>query len=76
MKNETEQQPDVTTAVEPAVVTYHGRRTKNLGDYNSISIEVGIHIPCDPKDVDKTYEAARDFVASRMKKEMSFADKS
>ena len=41
----------------PAVVTVKLGFTHNLGDFNSARMDIGFSIPCDPDDVEATYEA-------------------
>lgn len=41
---------------EPAYVTAKAKRTVNLGDYESMSIEVGVTYPCYPEEVDEGME--------------------
>lgn len=40
--------------------------TKNLGNYESASLQVSLHIPCKKEDIDTTFEWGRDWVNNRM----------
>lgn len=42
--------------------------TKNLGDFNSVKVEVSLHMPCEPtkKDVNKTAKRVEDWVNDKM----------
>lgn len=55
---------------QPAIVTRRDRLTKNMGNYESVSIEIGISMPCDPSIVDKAYVDASAWVENRMKTEI------
>ena len=38
--------------LNPAYVTVNGSITKNLGDFNSIRVQVGISLPCEPAELE------------------------
>lgn len=40
--------------------------TINLGDYNSAKVQVSIHIPCKPEDIEEAYEFGRDWVEGKV----------
>jgi hypothetical protein len=52
---------------QPAIVIFKHGETINKGDFNSVRIDVGIHIPCDVADVDQTFEVANEWVEERLK---------
>jgi hypothetical protein len=48
----------------PANVSVGGKVTKNMGNYESVTISVNITIPCDPNDkaIETAYNYASDFI--------------
>lgn len=68
MGEETKELPVGQTLVaEPmALVTVEGRRTINLGNFNSVQIAVGLHWPCSKDDLAAGYEFASDWVSQRI----------
>lgn len=55
---------------EPALVGFGARRTMNLGEFNSLTIEVSIRVPCSPDNVDASYEFAKKWVKERFVREV------
>lgn len=69
--NEVVQVPSKTPAdEEPAWVTYELKRTLKLAEYESLSLRVGITVPCRKKEIQQTYEEARKFVEKRIKERL------
>ena len=56
---------------EPAWVTYELKRTLNLGDYESLSIKVGVTVPCRKKEIPKVYRQAEKFVEKRIDEKLT-----
>ena len=52
--------------VEPAFVRVNAGKTLNLGNYESLRIDVSISLPCLPEDINATYEQAADFAFSKL----------
>ena len=44
--------------------------TLNMGDFESLRIHVGITYPCEPKDIDKTFEIVSKRVENMLKKKI------
>lgn len=51
---------------EPAFVRVAMGQTYNLGNYESLRLDVSVTLPCLPSEVDKTYEEASDFCAEKL----------
>lgn len=51
---------------DPARVRQVRRRTINLGNYESVSIEVGVELPCYVEEIDDASDEASYFVEERM----------
>lgn len=51
---------------EPAFVRVAMGQTYNLGNYESLRLDVSVTLPCLPADVHKTYEEASDFCAEKL----------
>lgn len=43
-------------------------RTVNLGNYNSVRVDVGVELPCMVDEVEKAYDAASEFVGPKFAK--------
>ncbi len=56
-------------------IGYNGRATVNMGDYNSTQIGVSIVLPTTLEELDHAYSAAKNFVDSRLSKEVNEARK-
>lgn len=41
-------------------------QTVNIGNYNSVRFSVSLKMPCEPKDVDSTYEFVKNWVDNKM----------
>lgn len=57
--------------VEPAYIRVGFGKTYNLGDFNSLRIDVAVTMPCHPDEVDKTYRETSDYCADRLAEEES-----
>lgn len=49
-------------------VSFDAGQTINLGDFNSLRVQVGIRVPCDKATLEETYEWATDWVSEKIKK--------
>jgi hypothetical protein len=56
--------------VEPAYVRAGAGVTRNLGDYESLRVDVSITIPCYKEDIERTYDVAADMVAAYLQDEV------
>jgi hypothetical protein len=52
--------------IEPAFVRVSAGKTINLGNFESLRIDVAVTIPCLPSAIDAAYTEASDFVAEKM----------
>ena len=55
---------------EPAYVRAAAGMTRNLGDYESLRVDVAITLPCYKEDVERTYGVAADTVAVLLEEEI------
>lgn len=62
-------------AKEAAVVTVGGKRTLNLGNYESASITIQLSLPCGKNEIGEVYDFATKWVSERMEKETSMVNK-
>lgn len=61
---------------DPAYITFACGATKNMGNYESLRIEVRVSLPCYIEEVDEMYLEAKSWVDDRLEKELSeLADK-
>lgn len=72
----TEQREDLEEValppgVEPAFVRVGFGKTYNLGNFNSLRVDVAVTMPCAPKDVDKTYKETAQYCADKLAEEES-----
>ena len=70
-ENEVLERVKFPEGVEPAFVRVSVGSTYNLGNYESLRIDVSITLPCDPARVDQGYEDASAFVADKLAREES-----
>lgn len=56
-----------------AVLTVGGKITKNMGEFESISVNVSLSMPCDPQSVDQCYESTSEWVDRRLLEELDKA---
>ncbi|QHJ74568.1 hypothetical protein VH22019_00004 [Vibrio phage VH2_2019] len=49
-----------------ANVGYSAGVTRNLGDFNSMKIQVSLHLPCYVNEVHPTFDFAREFVDDKL----------
>ena len=61
--------------VEVGRINVRGSITRNLGDFNSVRVEVGLELPCLPElsEVDRVYDIASSFVEDKIKQELDNA---
>jgi hypothetical protein len=61
--------------IEVGKVNIRGSVTKNLGNFNSIRVEVGLELPVLPElsEVDRVYEISSKFVENKLKQELDNA---
>lgn len=55
--------------VDPARVGVKMSVTKNLGDFNSVTVACNIEIPCYTEEIETAYERAKEFVSARIQNE-------
>jgi hypothetical protein len=55
--------------VEPAFVRVSVGSTYNLGNFESLRLDVGVTLPCRVEDIDETYRRASDYVAEKLQEE-------
>lgn len=58
-------------SVEPAYVRINAGRTKNLGNYESLRVDVSITVPCYRETINDTFDALGDEVESMLDYEVS-----
>lgn len=60
---------------EPARISVKGGITKNMGDYNSIRVDVEVVMPCYPvkSEIDRAYDACSRFIDEYLSAELSKA---
>lgn len=57
--------------VEPAYVRVNAGRTKNLGNYESLRVDVSITVPCYRETIDETFSKVGDEVEDMLDYEVS-----
>ena len=63
--------PPVTLIIDPtATVSYSARRVINLGNFETVHIEVGVSLTCSQADIIPTYDKAKEFVGTRLETEV------
>jgi hypothetical protein len=62
--------------VEVGRVRVGGSVTRNMGDYNSVRVEVVFELPCLPElsEANRVYEIASKFVDGKIKKELDYVE--
>lgn len=55
-----------TFSCEPAKVQFSVGMTLNIGNYESTRVDVGVVLPCDPENVDETFEKAKNWATTRL----------
>lgn len=55
--------------VEPAFVRVSAGNTYNLGNFESMRLDVSVTLPCLPSQIEATYTRASDFVAEKLGEE-------
>jgi len=56
-----------------AVVSVQMSKTINLGNYNSKKVGISLSMPCNPKDIDKTYQKSVQWIEERLNADKSEA---
>lgn len=56
--------------VEPAYVRVSAGMTKNMGNYESLRVDVAISMPCYAEEVDKVVPVVADMVAAHLTEEL------
>ena len=51
---------------EPAMITVKTGLTKNLGEYNSLRVDVGISYPCSQSEIDSTFDFCSEWVSNKL----------
>jgi hypothetical protein len=61
---------------DPAYIRVSGGHTMNLGDFNSLRVDVSVTLPCLPEmsEMDRAYAIASEWVEARLIKEVAGAD--
>jgi hypothetical protein len=54
---------------EPARVNLKYGLTMNMGNYESVRVDVGVDIPCYIEEIDEAYKKAQDFVIKKINQE-------
>lgn len=59
----------------PAYVRVSASATKNLGNFNSVKVQVDISLPCYPEgtEIDRVYDIASAWVNQKIQDELEFA---
>lgn len=57
-------------ASEPAYVRVNAGSTKNLGNYESLRVDVSITVPCYPEEIDDVFPRVADEVAALLDDEL------
>lgn len=52
--------------VRDCSVGYSAKYTHNLGNYQSVSYQVSLNVACSYLDIDKTYDASKDWVDTKL----------
>lgn len=60
---------------EPAYVRINHGMTINMGDYQSLRVDVSVTAPCYVEDVEQTAERVSDYVASTLEDEVGLYNK-
>lgn len=68
-KQETHEAGYFPPGVEPALVRVSAGSTINLGNFESMRIDVSVTLPCRVEDIDDTYLQASEFVSEKMAEE-------
>lgn len=56
--------------VEPAYVRINAGMTKNMGNYESLRIDVSLTVPCYVEEIDKTFVMAADKASALLAEEL------
>ena len=50
-------------------VSYSTAQTINLGNYESVKVQVGLEMECEEEDINVTYKRVKNFVDKKIEKE-------
>ena len=79
VKDDSEEREQIEVsrfATSPALVTFACGVTRNMGNYESLRMEVRVTLPCYVEEIDDVYLTAKEWVDERLNKELSeLADK-
>ncbi len=65
---ETEKVGEVVSSAPLCNVGYGIKRTQNLGNYESVTVDIHLNIPCLQADVDDAFEAGEKWVIDKLEK--------
>lgn len=65
-KTTTEKVGEVVSERPMANVGVSLAHTKNLGNYESVKVQVSLHIPCEDNEIDKSFEYVKDWVDTKI----------
>lgn len=68
-QNEELGQASFPPGVEPAFVRVGAGQTYNLGNFESMRLDVSVTLPCLIEDIEETYTRASEFVAEKLQEE-------
>ena len=69
--NKDEYMPTPMYEGNPAYINLTGGVTRNTGDFNSVKISISLTYPCNPDDIDKSYEKIKNWVDKRLSDEIA-----
>jgi len=73
MKEETKDEylPTPMKDGNPAYLSIMGSLTRNLGNYEAAKVSISITYPCNPDDINESYEKLKNWLDSRLSKEVA-----
>jgi hypothetical protein len=73
MKEDTKDEylPTPMKEGNPAYLSIMGSLTKNLGNYEAAKVSVSITYPCDPNDINESYDKLKNWLDKRLIQEIS-----
>lgn len=71
MKNQEEYLPTPMMEGNPAYLNITAGMTKNLGSYESARISISITYPCDPNNIDESFEKLKNWLDKRLSTEIA-----
>lgn len=60
-------------ATQPAQIKYSIGGTVNIGNFESVRVDVSISVPCYREEIDEVFEASRDWADKRLNTELKKA---